>query len=201
MPGQPQTQNEPIALHHKAAGDLARIRAVMDGASRFTGVSGWGEALIGLTAMAAAALAHTRTTTAAWLTVWLVEAGLAVAIGVGAMFLKARGSLGRLLVAPARRFGLGLVPSLAAGAALSWLLLELGHAEHLPAVWLLLYGVAVAAAGAFSVPAVPLMGVCFLAVGTAALVTPASWGDAWLAAGFGGLHLIFGLVIWRRHGG
>jgi len=45
------------------------------------------------------------------------------------------------------------------------------------------------------------MGVLFMTVGMAALLAPPSWGDAFMAAGFGGLHLGFGFVIWRRHGG
>ena len=41
----------------------------------------------------------------------------------------------------------------------------------------------------------------FVLVGTLALLSPAAWGDAWMAVGFGGLHLAFGLLIARRHGG
>jgi hypothetical protein len=40
-----------------------------------------------------------------------------------------------------------------------------------------------------------------MALGLAALVTPAAWGNLWLGAGFGGLHLGFGLYITKRHGG
>ena len=56
-------------------------------------------------------------------------------------------------------------------------------------------------AGSFSVGAVPLMGIGFMWLGTLALATPASLADAWMAAGFGGLHIGFGLLIARRHGG
>jgi hypothetical protein len=71
----------------------------------------------------------------------------------------------------------------------------------LPGVWMLLYGVGVVAAGTFSVRIVPVMGLAFMVVGTVALFAPASWTTACMAAGFGGLHLFFGTLIARRHGG
>ena len=76
-----------------------------------------------------------------------------------------------------------------------------GATALLPGLWLLSYGAAVVTAGAFSVRVIPLMGIAFMAVGMLALATPPGWGDAWMAAGFGGLHVGFGLLIARRHGG
>lgn len=48
---------------------------------------------------------------------------------------------------------------------------------------------------------VQLMGAGFMALGALAFVAPAAWGDWFMAAGFGGLQIGFGLVIARRHGG
>jgi len=71
----------------------------------------------------------------------------------------------------------------------------------IPGVWMLLYGTAVVAAGAFSVRSVPVMGAAFILTGAAALFTPPGWSTAWMIAGFGLLHIVFGYVIARRHGG
>lgn len=189
------------SLHDKAMRDLRHIRAAMDGATRFTGVSGWGEMLMGATALGAAAVAGRQPTEERWLAVWLAEALLAAAIGVGAMALKAR-RLGRPLVnQPARRLALGLAPALAAGVILTALFFHLGLVPWLPGVWLLLYGAAVVGGGAFSVSTVPVMGAGFMVLGVVALIGGPRFGSLFLALGFGGLHLLFGAVIWRRHGG
>jgi hypothetical protein len=37
--------------------------------------------------------------------------------------------------------------------------------------------------------------------GTAALAAPASWGNVFMAAGFGVLHIVFGALIALKHGG
>jgi hypothetical protein len=57
------------------------------------------------------------------------------------------------------------------------------------------------AAGAASVRIVPLMGACFMAIGAAALLAPPACGNGLLAAGFGGLHILFGVIISVKYGG
>jgi len=94
-----------------------------------------------------------------------------------------------------------VIPPLVAGAVLTGALLRVGLMDLLPGTWLLLYGTSVVTGGSYSVRPVPIMGGAFMLAGVCALLTPATWGDAWMALGFGGLHIVFGIVIWRKHGG
>jgi hypothetical protein len=183
--------------------NLRFIRETMEGAAYFTDVSGIGEVAVGVTAFAAAYLASRQETAWGWLMVWLWEALLALLITTGAIVWKAsrRSSETNLFSRPGRRFALSLFPPLIAGALLTPVLYLSGDTDVLPGLWLLLYGTGVVTGGAFSVRTVPVMGLAFMALGAAALVAPPSWGDGLLAAGFGGLHVLFGIVIARRHGG
>ena len=131
----------------------------------------------------------------------LGDAVVGFAILAGAIALKARAGGIPLLRGSGRRFALGLAPALAAGALLTVVHVRAGDVAAVPGTWLLLYGLGVVGGGAFSVRPVPVMGACFMGLGAAALLGPPAWGDLWLAAGFGGLHIGFGVVIARRYGG
>jgi hypothetical protein len=190
----------PPALDGRAADDLQFIRETMESAGTFTAVPGKGGVAMGLVGCAAAAVASFQSGPA-WLLAWLAGAAAAIVVGAVATVLKAR-AVGRpALFGAGAKFVRGLAPPLAAGAALTVGLWRAELAALLPATWLLLYGAGQMTAGAFSARVVPLMGACFMSLGVAALATPADWGDLWMALGFGGLHMAFGFVIWRGHGG
>lgn len=156
---------------------------------------------MGMTALAAAAVASRMRTSAQWLGVWFAEAVVAFSIALLTIVRKARRADMPLFAGPARRFLLTLSPPLIAGALITIGLDRAGRADLLPGIWLLLYGTAVVTGGAFAVRVVPAMGLAFMLVGAAALLSPVSWGTGYLAAGFGGLQIAFGWIIARRHGG
>lgn len=183
------------------AEDLRYIRDTMERSAAFTAVSGWGQVLLGFTAIAAAWLAARQASPFAWLRVWLAEGLMGVAIGLLACTWKANRRGLPLFSGPARKVALGLAPPLVAGAFLTFLLFRSGLEAALPATWLLLYGAGIMTGGAFSVPIVPVMGLCFMLLGGFAVLGPPAWGNWFLAAGFGGLHIVFGFLIARRHGG
>lgn len=192
---------DPIRLPSRAADNIRFIRDTMERASTFTAVPGAGGVAMGVTALLAAALSLLARTPRQWLGVWAAEACVAVTLGVWAMARKARRTQTDLFGGPARRFLLSLTPPLGAGAILTLALERSGQITLLPGIWLLLYGAAVVTGGAMAVRTVVVMGALFMLLGTAALASPASWGTAYLAAGFGLLQIGFGIAIARRHGG
>jgi hypothetical protein len=191
---------QPPALHERAMDNLRYIRETMERASAFTGISGWGEVAIGVTAVFAVLIAAQQTAFKAWLAVWMAEALVSLLIAGWSMDRKARAVQMPLLSGPGRKVAFSLSPPIVAGGLLTVVLYRAGRIEFIPGVWLLLYGTGVVTGGMFSVPIVPLMGLCFMALGAAALLAPdlANW---FMAAGFGGLHIVFGLIIARRYGG
>lgn len=199
----PPPEEEPsLDLHARAMDNLRFIRETMERAGSFTAVSGWGQVVIGVAALLAAGLASLQpSTTETWLATWSAAAVVSVLVGVLTTAMKARSARMPLLSGPGRKFVLSLAPPLVAGAMLTVVMYRADMAGLLPAVWLMLYGAGIITAGAFSVPAVPVMGLCFMLAGAVAAFTPAAWGNAWMAAGFGGLHVVFGILIARRYGG
>lgn len=193
--------HEPVALHAHAMDNLRFIRETMERAGSFTAVPGVGGMLMGISALGAALLAARQTKLERWLAVWLAEAIFAVLIGVVAAARKGRAVKAPLLSGPGRKFALGLAPSIFVAALLTGVLYRAGLYAVIPGIWLLLYGTGILSAGAFSVPVVPVMGVCFVALGAIAVFCPLEWSHWFLAAGFGGLHLLFGARIAARYGG
>jgi hypothetical protein len=190
----------PVEIHAHAMDNLRYIRQTLERAGSFTAVPGIGGMLMGSTALVAAWIAGPHRASWRWLAAWMIEAAVAIAIGLAAAALKARRVKIPLGSGPGRKFLAGFAPAMLAGALLTFVLFRSGDGWLLPGIWLLLYGAAVLSGGSASVRVVPLMGACFMVLGTLALLGPA-WGDVLLAGGFGGVHIIFGTVIAVKYGG
>jgi hypothetical protein len=190
-----------VSINDRAIENLQYIRETMERAGSFTAVPGWGGILMGVSAILTALVSGHLPSRNLWFAAWLGEAALALAIGGWAMLQKAKAVQSPLLVGPGRKFALSLCPAMIAGAALTLVLYRGGLFQLMPGTWLLLYGVSVVTSGTFSVKVVPIMGLCFMALGIIALLSPLAFANWFMAAGFGGLHIAFGIVIARRYGG
>ncbi|HEX4933283.1 MAG TPA: hypothetical protein VFV33_08905 [Gemmatimonadaceae bacterium] len=202
----------PPALSDRAADNLRFIRETMEAAGTFTAVSGAGITLTGVVALVATLVAGTHLDSPRWLFTWMTAAPIAFAASVTLTVRKTRESRATFTAALARKLALAFFPSLVAGAVLTAVALRAGWYAALPGMWLMMYGAAVMAGGAMSVPVIPVMGALFMAFGAMALAAPlvfAAWTiemrgillNAIMAAGFGGLHVLFGFAISRRYGG
>ena len=194
-------KEEPPALHDRAMDNLQYIRETMERATAFTGISGWGQVAIGVTALASSFIAAQQKSFTNWLAVWCAEGLVALLIAGWSIDRKARAAKMPLLSGPGRKVAFSLSPPLFAGGLVTIVLYRAGLTNAIPGLWLLLYGTGVVTGGMFSVSAVPIMGLCFMALGAAAFLVPAGFADWFMAAGFGGLHIVFGVVIARRYGG
>jgi hypothetical protein len=196
--------NRPVPIESRALGTLSYIRASIDAASSLA-VPGLAGIVMGAIGAVAALLTYVPAIENYWLAVWLGAACVAFVLGgvLVARQVSQRG--GSLISGPFRKFLMCLCPSLLAGAVLT-LVLSLAHMRHLiPGTWLLLYGCAVIAASTAtnsrSLPIVASMGAFFILLGGAAFALPSSSHMLLLGVGFGGLHLVSGILIGRvNHG-
>ena len=210
---QPQNDREtaePVSLQGHAMDNLSFIRDTMASSKSFTGVPGWGMVGMGVIALVGGWYATRAATPYFWADVWGFVGVIGCAFGSVAILIKAKHRQTPVLIGPGRKFLLNFSPPIVVGIILSEIFYQ-QHLHHLmPGTWLLLYGAAVINGGAFSVALVPIMGVCFMLLGLGAFFLPdyqlAMSGNVFpcdiaLAIGFGGLHIVFGILIALRHGG
>jgi hypothetical protein len=189
------------AMHERAAESIEFIRETMVRSASFTAVPGQGGIVMGGIGVLTAVIASRAETSERWLATWLVAAVVAAPIGLAATIVKAKRHHVALWSASGRRFMQGFLPALVAGAALTLALVRADRIELLAPTWLLLYGAGILAGATASISVLTWVGALFMALGVGAVATVGQWPDVWLGAGFGGLQIIFGIIIMRKHGG
>jgi hypothetical protein len=190
-----------VTLNERAIESLEFIRTTMARSAPFTAVPGRGGMAMGAIGLVAAAVASLQSNGWRWLAVWVMAALIALPVGLLAMRAKAKRHGVALWSANGRRFAQGFAPSILAAVVLTAALVSTERIDLLPATWLLLYGAAILSGSTASIPVLAWVGAAFMIFGAAAALTGTAWRDVWLGAGFGGLQLMFGLIIARNHGG
>lgn len=194
----PQAKIVNLDMH--AVATLRYIRASMEGAGSVAIPGSAGIAMGGI-GLVAAALSLTPNLARYWLSIWLLAAPLAAI--VGGLLLARSGSIATFVATgtPGRKLALGLLPSLFAGAVITAVLWSADRTAAIPGIWLLMYGCGLISASVSTTAIVARMGACFTGLGFVALLGPTVLHIPLLALGFGGLHIVFGILIARgAHG-
>ncbi len=189
----------PSSIAERAARDLASILRVVDHARGFPAVSPGGWIAMGMVGVWLGPLANRAVEPRSWIGAWLVLALVAAAVGLIATFRRARAEDYGLWSRPAATFWMQLVTPLAVGALLTLLWSVRGNWELVPGTWLVFYGTGLAAGGNGCRNSVRRAGLAFQVLGLAAFAWPAL-GASLVVAGFGGVHLVTGMTMWRRDG-
>ena len=190
-----------VDVEHQAENQIKYIREVMERATTFTAVPGRGMVVMGLVAVLAAWVGSMDYSPRSWIIPWMVAVIVAPSIGFGALIMKARNTGESFKSGVGGKFLISFLPSLLVGFFISVGLWHVGQVSLMPGVWMLLYGVGTITGGAYSVRIVPLMGISFLVFGAIALFMPITISNALMAVSFGGLHVLFGVIIAGKYGG
>jgi hypothetical protein len=193
-------QTNTVPIESQAAATLRYIRASMEAAATIT-VPGSAGIVMGLIGLGAAVLATTAALRPYWLPVWLVAAALASAAGGIVMARQSSRQGFTLLGAPVRKFLLCLLPGLFAGAVMTVVHWRAGNLRAIPGTWLLSYGCALISTSAPTSWLLAVLGSLFALLGLLALWLPNDLQNLALGSGFGGLHLLFGILIRRKASG
>jgi Na+/melibiose symporter-like transporter len=185
-----------VRLDSHAAATLRYIRSSMEGAVLLA-VPGSAGIVLGTIALMAAALCLAPQLHRYWLGIWLSAALLGAVLG--SILIVRESSLRelRLVGTPLLKFALCLSPSLGAGLVMTAVHWFGGNQHAIPGTWLLLYGCALLTASSATTRVIAALGALFVLFGITALLLGEDLQLLMLGAGFGGLHIVFGILIGR----
>jgi hypothetical protein len=186
-----------VALDTHALGTLQYIRASIDAAGLLA-VPGSAGVAMGAVGTLAALLVSLKVVAVNWLQIWLIAGLVAIAFGTALMVHQVVRRGTSLYRGPLRKFLMCLCPPLLVGALLTWQLWLRADFTLIPGIWLLMYGCAVMAASTLTRRALAVMGALLALLGIIALQVSVNLQNVVLGVGFGGLHLLFGILIGGR---
>lgn len=197
--------------------DLQAIRSMMQRSSKFLSLSGWSGVMAGIYGLLAAYIAifqldfdpillqsigYTSGEAFAELRAMMVLAALLLVLSIGTAAWMARRKANKqgevVWTAASRRLLTDLAVPLLTGGLLLLAFTWLGAFSLLLPISLVFYGITLYQAGPVTYTALRILGLLNLALGFLALLLPEHAMLFW-AAGFGLLHIIYGLFIHFRY--
>jgi hypothetical protein len=201
----------------KAARELQVIRELMQRPVRYSTMSGLSGILAGLAALTGVLADRVVSGRLAHDPLQAVKINMGVWAGVFLLAFTAAVLLTRIRERRQgmpfwsdikKRILLTILPPFVAGVGLTLVVVYRVWAQGgsttwglIPAIWMLFYGVALWQVGLYSPVEVRVLGAAFILAGL--LAGALLHGCPYLALGatFGGFHILYGIVVWFRHGG
>jgi len=199
---------------------LQEIRSIMDRSSRFISLSGWSGIWAGLSALGGAFVAHRwmqyrfykqmrynidegsfsyfDTVAVQFITLALVVFGVAL---VGAWFFtwrKTQAQKQTMWNKASRQMYLHLFFPLAAGGVFVMAFIYYGVSALIAPACLAFYGLALVGASRYTLPDIRYLGILEVILGCICLFFP-GYGLYFWALGFGGLHILYGIIMWNKY--
>ncbi len=201
-----------IAPLDEAREHLRVIRQTMDRSTKYSTLSGLSGVLIGLTAIAGVAVTAgiidhkmtfhqpDRSVQPLLGLVWLVV--LALAVSIEFVCNKRRAArIGKRVASPlGAHIVVAALPSFIAAAVLTAFFYLNNLFSSVWGIWMLCYGLAICAVGLFSVRQVTYLGAAFVLAGAVTLLLPNHFHLYMMALTFGGFHILYGILMARKHG-
>jgi hypothetical protein len=204
----------------KSIEDIQAIRKIMEESSRFLSLSGLSGVLAGVTAIAGAlvawffvldsgsihldelfnGLSETETCTVRWQLLGLAGAVLVISVLNAFIFssLKARKAGKKFWTPVSRRMLINLFIPLVAGGIFIMALMFQGSIQLVVPCFLIFYGLALVSAGKFTFGEIFYLGILEIVTGLVSAFVP-GYDLAFWVFGFGVLHIVYGLAMYRKY--
>lgn len=188
--------------------DIRIIRKMMEESSRFLSLSGISGVLAGITAIAGAGAAYLfildkgtiDPSAVLWQLIAVAAAVLVIAV-LSALFLSIKKAKkdGKSIMSPVTsRLLINLLIPLAAGGVFAIVLLHNNYIQLIIPVLLIFYGLALVNAGKFTFGEIFYLGLLEVLTGLLAAFIP-DWSLLFWIFGFGILHIIYGMAMYRKY--
>lgn len=196
--------------------EIGQIRQIMERSSKFVSISGLSGVLIGLYALAGAALAYVKVygfksefgyrdhyVSEPGITFYLFAIALAVLIAsiATALFMgrrKAKRLKQSAWNATSKSLLFAVALPLLLGGCLTVIFMNKGYYDLIAGTLLIFYGLALMAGSVYTFKDVRWLGLFEVILGVFAMLLP-GYGIVFWATGFGLLHIIYGFIVYKKY--